>query len=149
MSKRGGAREAADNNIWRMPFVCWVSKATRTYMPTRPQTHTRKHLLLFHGNNNFRNAPQCYDIRTLPVFLPFLNTCRDLNNMEDLRFSQRCCRNFNFFWHVKLWVNTRWFKYDRDYLCVNKSQFVPVIFDPPCTNSQGIACHNQAAVLIP
>jgi hypothetical protein len=30
--------------------------------------------------------------------------------------------------------NTRWFKYDRDYLCVNKSQFVPVIFEPPCTS---------------
>ena len=29
-------------------------------------------------------------------------------------------------------TNTRWFKYDRDYLCVNKSQFVPVIFEPPC-----------------
>jgi hypothetical protein len=29
---------------------------------------------------------------------------------------------------------TRWFKYDRDYLCVNKSQFVPVIFEPPCRN---------------
>jgi hypothetical protein len=28
--------------------------------------------------------------------------------------------------------NTRWFKYDRDYLCANKSQFVPVIFQPPC-----------------
>jgi hypothetical protein len=27
---------------------------------------------------------------------------------------------------------TRWFKYDRDDLCVNKSQFVPVIFEPPC-----------------
>jgi hypothetical protein len=27
--------------------------------------------------------------------------------------------------------NTRWFKYDRDYLCVKKSQFVPVIFEPP------------------
>jgi hypothetical protein len=27
--------------------------------------------------------------------------------------------------------NTRWFKYDRDYLCVNKSQFVPVIFEQP------------------
>ena len=27
---------------------------------------------------------------------------------------------------------TRWFKYDRDYLCVNKSQFFPVIFEPPC-----------------
>jgi hypothetical protein len=30
-------------------------------------------------------------------------------------------------------IRTRWFKYDRDYLCVNKSQFVPVIFEPPCT----------------
>jgi hypothetical protein len=28
--------------------------------------------------------------------------------------------------------NTRWFKYYRDYLCVNNSQFVPVIFEPPC-----------------
>jgi hypothetical protein len=28
--------------------------------------------------------------------------------------------------------DSRWFKYDRDYLCVNKSQFVPVIFEPPC-----------------
>jgi hypothetical protein len=28
-------------------------------------------------------------------------------------------------------ADTRWFKYDRDYLCVNKSQFVPVIFEPP------------------
>jgi hypothetical protein len=27
---------------------------------------------------------------------------------------------------------TRWFKYDRDYLCVKKSQFVLVIFEPPC-----------------
>jgi hypothetical protein len=30
---------------------------------------------------------------------------------------------------------TRWFKYDRDYFCVNKSQFVPVIFQPPCNTS--------------
>jgi hypothetical protein len=28
--------------------------------------------------------------------------------------------------------NTSWFKYDRVDLCVNKSQFVPVIFEPPC-----------------
>ena len=27
-----------------------------------------------------------------------------------------------------LYSNTRWFKYNRDYLRVNKSQFVPVIF---------------------
>jgi hypothetical protein len=32
--------------------------------------------------------------------------------------------------HLRLY--TRWFKYDRDDLCVNKSQFVPVIFEPPC-----------------
>jgi hypothetical protein len=30
-------------------------------------------------------------------------------------------------------IYTRWFKYDRDYLCVNKPQSVPVIFEPPCT----------------
>jgi hypothetical protein len=31
--------------------------------------------------------------------------------------------------------NKRWFKYYRDYLCVNKSQFVPVIFEPPCISA--------------
>ena len=31
-------------------------------------------------------------------------------------------------------IYTRWFKYDRDWLCVNKSQFVLVIFEPPCTS---------------
>jgi hypothetical protein len=30
-------------------------------------------------------------------------------------------------------LSTRWFKYDRGWLCVNKSQFVPIIFEPPCT----------------
>ena len=29
-------------------------------------------------------------------------------------------------------VSTRWFKYDRDYFIVKKSEFVPVIFEPPC-----------------
>ena len=28
---------------------------------------------------------------------------------------------------------TRWFKYDQDYLCVNKPVTVLVIFEPPCT----------------
>jgi hypothetical protein len=42
-------------------------------------------------------------------------------------------------------LSTRWFKYDRDYLCVNKSQFVPVIFEPPCT----ISINNLASLLIP
>jgi hypothetical protein len=34
---------------------------------------------------------------------------------------------------IGTYLDTRWFKYDRDDLCVNKSQFVPVIFEPPCT----------------
>jgi hypothetical protein len=41
---------------------------------------------------------------------------------------------------------TRWFKYDRDYLCVNKSQFVPVIFEPPCILFQ---IHGTSAVSKP
>jgi hypothetical protein len=34
--------------------------------------------------------------------------------------------------HAYTHILTRWFTYDRDYLCVNKSQFVSVIFEPPC-----------------
>ena len=41
-------------------------------------------------------------------------------------------------------IYTRWFKYDRDYLCVNKSQFVPVIFEPPCTMHLGSIKTNDA-----
>ena len=37
--------------------------------------------------------------------------------------------------------NTRWFKYDRDDLCVNKSQFVPVIFEPPFISVNGLERH--------
>ena len=29
-------------------------------------------------------------------------------------------------------LTTKWFKYDRDYLCVNLATSVPVIFEPPC-----------------
>jgi hypothetical protein len=35
-------------------------------------------------------------------------------------------------WGCDQGLTTRWFKYDWDDLCVNKSQFVPVIFEPPC-----------------
>ena len=50
---------------------------------------------------------------------------------------------------------TRWFKYDRDDLCVNKSQFdrddlfvnksqfVPVIFEPPCILRNCVAINAQ------
>jgi hypothetical protein len=54
--KNGRARQATDDNIIRrMRFACWITKATDA------------HLLLFHGNNGYTNAPQCYVIRTLPV----------------------------------------------------------------------------------
>jgi hypothetical protein len=44
-------------------------------------------------------------------------------------------------WQVRL--STRWFKYDRDWLCVNKSQFVPVIFQPPCTKCRMVRWYRE------
>ena len=36
---------------------------------------------------------------------------------------------------------TRWYKYDQDYLCINKPVTVPVIFEPPSTyNAQTHEC---------
>jgi hypothetical protein len=46
--------------------------------------------------------------------------------------SAQCSFNWNSSVVVTSKGNTRWFKYDREDLCVNKSQFVPVIFEPPC-----------------
>jgi hypothetical protein len=51
--------------------------------------------------------------------------------------------------------STRWFKYDRDYLCVNKSQFVPVIFEPPCmseiihSTNTGLYCRCKVIYSLP
>jgi hypothetical protein len=58
-----------DNIIRRRKlwFPCRITKA-------RIQTHTRniKYLLLFHDNNVYVKAPQCYVIRTLPVLFQCL-----------------------------------------------------------------------------
>jgi hypothetical protein len=35
--------------------------------------------------------------------------------------------------HTKLFSNTRWFKYDRDWFVCKQAAQVPVIFEPPCT----------------
>jgi hypothetical protein len=63
---------------WRR-LARWISKATRVQAhflvctPTHAQTHTTTHthnmkyLLIFHSNNGFVNASQCYVIHTLPV----------------------------------------------------------------------------------
>jgi hypothetical protein len=52
-----------------------------------------------------------------------------------LWFTKMCWRAVHWPKHVTRlkWEYTRWFKYDRDWLCVNKPQSVPVIFEPPCT----------------
>ena len=42
--------------IWRMRIACWIPKAIDTRS------------LFFHRNNGCMNAPQCYVIRTSPVF---------------------------------------------------------------------------------
>jgi len=44
----------------RMRFECWIPNATDTHS---------KYLLLFHGKNVYANAPHCYVIHALPVFL--------------------------------------------------------------------------------
>jgi hypothetical protein len=62
--------------------------------------------------------------------------------------------NENYYKHCnnKYWPrmneDTRWFKYDRDDLCVNKSQFVPVIFEPPCIK-QILNSHNLIFFYVP
>jgi len=52
------AGQAIDDNIIRiMRIACWVTKAT--------DTHSEYVILIvFHCNNNCKNAPQCYVIRT-------------------------------------------------------------------------------------
>ena len=68
-----------------------------------------------------------------PLFFQVSSTC--------LIFQQKFVRNF---YRLRFYVScTRWFKYDRDWLCVNKSQFVPVIFEPPCTISTSLFFKNN------
>jgi hypothetical protein len=55
------------------------------------------------------------------------------NNLRNLVLATYVCISSKINFHAFMLSNdTRWFKYDRDDLCVNKSQFVPVIFEPPC-----------------
>ena len=39
-------------------------------------------------------------------------------------------------WKHKIFKYTGWFKYDRDWFVQTYSQFVPVIFEPPCMLSR-------------
>jgi hypothetical protein len=62
VEKRGGAREATDDNIiLRMRFACWITKATHTHS-------TCGILFAFPRQQWLHSASQCYVIRALPVF---------------------------------------------------------------------------------
>jgi hypothetical protein len=60
----------------------------------------------------------------------FSKLCREMSSLK----KKKSDKNDGYFIWSSFYIygNTRWFKYDQDYLCVNKSQFVPVIFEPPC-----------------
>jgi len=59
--------QATDGSMVRhVNFVCCISKAT--------EVHSEYVIMLFRGNSNHANAPQCYVIRTLPVSLFSLNS---------------------------------------------------------------------------
>ena len=63
MEKYGRAGQAtADKIIRRMNIACWITKATGT----RSEYVI---LILFYGSSGYANAPQCYVIRTLPLFV--------------------------------------------------------------------------------
>ena len=62
VEKRGGAREATEDNIIRrMPFACWITKVIDTHS-------TCGILFAFPRQQWLHSASQCYVIRALPVF---------------------------------------------------------------------------------
>jgi hypothetical protein len=69
---------------WRR-VACWINKAAlakahaSARVPTSIHARTHTHALadihrniVFYGNNGFVNAPQCYFLRTFPLFLRIL-----------------------------------------------------------------------------
>jgi hypothetical protein len=61
--------------IWRMRFSCWIPKAT--------STHSDYVILIeFNCNNGCTNTPECYVIRSLPVFYFLLIVTEDISSSE-------------------------------------------------------------------
>jgi hypothetical protein len=93
----------------------------------------------WHRGDGWRNHQLMLAAVPLPVVsLPPVPQVRHLSvfhetNLHSLKYAHSC-RVLCIACHTHLSFCTRWFKYDRDWLCVNKSQFVLVIFEPPCTS---------------
>jgi hypothetical protein len=76
-------------------------------------------------------CPNFYLISNVTFYKPLF---RDISTCYFYCPKQYICIKMTVYWNYTVsMLCTRWFKYDRDDLCVNKSQFVPVIFEPPCT----------------
>ena len=49
------ARQGTDDQKTQpKSFACWITKAIETH------TQNKEHIMLFHGNNDYANVPQCY-----------------------------------------------------------------------------------------
>jgi hypothetical protein len=103
---------------------------------------------------NFAKAPKTIEFLIgSPRFL--LRECQsnEKNVTEECSWdlAQACCSQWRSNvmesgYYLDSLVYTRWFKYDRDDLCVNKSQFVPVIFEPLCTSVFDLMCSESRLV---
>ena len=91
------------------------------------------------GEEFLKSLINSFVLNRLSAVLNFLSFCM-LNKGQTLykNISLRCYQNiflqlfYTFICILENIIHTRLFKYDREDLYVNKSQFVPVIFEPPC-----------------
>ena len=89
----------------------------------------------FRENSLWRLSSCCMptDWQTLQTEYPYFLQLTNANVPDGTLFIKQYTYNPTCFVLPTIFSEyTRWFKYDRDWLCVNKSQFVPVIFEPPC-----------------
>jgi hypothetical protein len=102
-----------------------------------------KYGILFWGN--FRNLKNVFKLQKRAIRL-IANVSCTANCMLYLKnfkiMTLPCLYIYELFMYAKVSVSTRWFRYDQDWLCVNKSQFVPVIFEPPCSYKTNSVFHS-------
>jgi hypothetical protein len=135
--------------------MAWIESVTRwtENSSTKPQFHVYIDISTTRGHaDNNAHRPTSFVVNR--VFWDPLNNarmwpfhavvnlqhcCLTLLDVQYLLWQRKPNTNWTIY-HVQLQRNTtwqkmlytRWFEYDQDDLCVNKSQFVPVIFEPRC-----------------